>query len=114
MANFPTLTRVPVYPLGETGEDSVIRSSSEAGYETTRPRFTKNRKTFKLSYEGLVSSDKIALNTFYDTTCGSGSAIFTWIHPETSTSYNVRFTKPLEFSLVALGFYSVDIELKVV
>ena len=49
MANlsFPNVT-APEYPLKETFEDNLIKSSMENGVVKTRPRFTKVRRSFEL------------------------------------------------------------------
>lgn len=112
MAAFPTLSKVPAYPLGEESEDAVIRSSSEAGYQITRPRFTKVRRKFEVKYEDCTQTDKNSLDTFYYTTLGNGSAIFQWTHPQTSEVINVRFAKPIKSSLAFDNHYNIEFTLE--
>ena len=111
MAAFPALSKVAAYPLDEESEDAVLRSNSEAGYQTTRPRFTRVRRKFTVKYEGCTKSDKTLLDTFYYTTLSNGSAIFQWMHPQTSSVINVRFAKPIKFSLVFNNHYNIEFSL---
>lgn len=115
MAVFPTLSINPSYPLDETREDSVIRSIFEGGYEYTRPRFTRIRRTWTLKYELLSQADKDALDNFLVTVRGGADA-FLWTHPVTNQTYNVRFVKPPTFSLSKYADgshrYDVTIELR--
>lgn len=112
MSAFPTLSKVPAYPLDEESEDAVLRSSSEAGYQTTRPRFTRVHRKFSVKYEGSPQADKNLLDTFYYITLGNGSAIFQWTHPQTSSVINVRFAKPIKFSLTFDNHYNIEFSLE--
>lgn len=111
MPIFPTLSQKPEYPLSEEREDSTIRSQFEGGYEHTRPRFTRIRKTFGLKYSMLPDADKTTLDDFITTVKGSADA-FTWTHPKYGTQHNVRFTKPPKFEYVQHGYWNVEIELR--
>lgn len=90
MSVFPTLSRSPIYPLDEHPEDDVIRDQSEAGYETTRPRFTRVRWVWpSIKYEGMSQADKDTLDAFY---IANRASIFQWTHPKTGLAKNVRFS----------------------
>ena len=111
MATWPTLSKQPVYPLEETTPDALIKSEAEAGYVTTRPRFTRARRTFKLTYRGLTDADKALLDTFFFTSTSRGSLVFVWANPINSTSYNVRI-KPISWQSVRYNQWAADIELE--
>lgn len=111
MANFPTLSLNSYYPIDEEREDSVIRSKFEGGYEQTRQRFTRLRRTWSLVYKTLTPADKTALDDFMVTVKG-GADSFNWTHPVTSTVYAVRLEKPLKFSYVSKDLYDVEMTLK--
>ena len=87
---FPTLSTKPMVSPTPQREDMVIRDSSEAGYETTRPRFTRNRITFDVTHRGCTQADVDALDAYFVGDAAHGSAIFSWTHPDTSVAYNVR------------------------
>lgn len=92
MPTFPSLTKRPTYPLEEEREDATIRSSFEAGYEHTRPRFTRNRKMWKVKYKNMGATDKATLDSFV-TTVREGSDAFTWTNPQDNVAYTVRFAQ---------------------
>lgn len=111
MTAWPSIQK-PSYDLSEKPEDTVIRSEFDAGYEITRPRFTRNRATFGLSWNAMKAADKTALDVFYKTTTVNGSLYFTWTHPDDGASHTVRFTGPPEYSLIAVGLWRVSVTLR--
>ena len=114
MANFPTLSRSPSFPLAPDGEieDSTLRSQFEAGYELTRPRFTRARRSWGVRYPVVSSADKALLVAFEQTTVRGGADSFSWTHPITSTVYSVRFAGPLKYAQFAIGKWSVEFMLR--
>ena len=62
--SFPDVT-APEYPLKETFEDNLIKSSMENGVVKTRPRFTKVRRSFELEWSLLDNDSKDALEQFF-------------------------------------------------
>ena len=111
MAVFPTLSVNPDYPIKERREDSTLRSDFEGGYEHTRPRYTRTRKSFTLRYKALPTTDKDTLDNFLDTVKG-GADSFIWTHPVYNTQHEVRFVKPPEFEYVGYGLWNVELELR--
>jgi len=117
MPTFPTLTKRPTYPLEEEREDATIRAPFEAGYEHARPRFTRNRKVWKVKYKNMGATDKATLDTFV-TTVREGSDSFTWTNPQNDTSYTVtflqipRFTCNLRLSTTGVSYFDVEFVLK--
>jgi len=111
MANFPVLSRNPSYPFEEQHEENTIRSQFEAGYEQTRPRFTRMRKTFTLKYELMSSTDKEAVENFYIQQKG-GAGSFSWTHPLTNNTHTVRFAEPPKFENVVRDFWNITIKLR--
>lgn len=112
MANFPTLSRNPSYPIEEESENMIIKDSSEAGYEVSRPRFTKRRKTWNLVYNALPTADVSTLDTFFIGTAGYGSTIFSWTNPADSASYNVRFSTPPKVNYITNDLCNLSFSLK--
>lgn len=100
MSNFPTLSRDPEYPIKISREDSVIKSEFTAGYQVTRQRYTRVRKIFEVSYPFLDSTDAESIMDFVDTTTHGGADSFSWVNPEDSVTYTVRFEKPPEFEAI--------------
>ncbi len=98
MAEFPTLYRRGTElhnPIVGAFDDTVahdpaIRSLSEGGYVTSRARFTRIPRKWTVGYNWVSKANKDTLKAFeVDRRGGSGS--FTWINPEDSTTYTVRF-----------------------
>lgn len=94
MPAFPTLSRNPSYPIDPDGvlEDMVIRSDPKSGYEQTRPRFTRARRSFGVNYVGLDAADEALLRAFEITTLRNGADSFTWTHPISGAAYTVRLS----------------------
>ncbi len=111
MASFPTLSVTCSFPISEEREDATIRSGYEAGYEHTRPRFTRVRMKFGVKYEKMNIDDKEDLEDFIDTV-REGADIFTWTHPQTSASFDVRFDPIPKFELVAHNIWKCEFGLK--
>lgn len=113
MPTFPTLSVAPNYPLSPDGdlEDASLRSSSEAGYTQTRPRFTRNRRSFGLEYE-LNPTDESALRTFEATTLRNGADVFEWQHPIRGTTHSVQLSGPIQWSHVSFELTKARFTLK--
>lgn len=115
MAAFPTLSRAPSYPLDPDGEveDVIMRSQAEAGYEQTRPRSTRARRNFGLSYQNIPDADIATLRAFEITTLHNGADSFTWTHPLSGTTYAVRLAAPIRYAHTrASGFGDVSMNLR--
>lgn len=115
MANtFPTLTAIQAVPMTEELEDATIRPPFEAGYEHTRPRFTRSRKTWSVKYEYMTNTDKTTLDAFV-TTVRQGADSFSWTNPQDSTTYTVRFLTLPRYELVLNrdgGFWNLEFQLR--
>jgi phage-related protein len=113
MAAFPTLTRGPIYPLSPDGdlEDAALRSDFTAGYEQTRPKFTRARRSFGLSYR-LEDADVATLRAFELTTLVNGSDAFVWTHPLRATSHTVRLTAPIKYGKSSFGLTDVSFTIR--
>jgi phage-related protein len=115
MPTFPTLNMLPTFPLDEQREDATIRSSFEAGYEHTRPRFTRVRYTWSVSYKMLPASDKSTLETFV-TTVREGADSFSWTNPVDSTTHTVKFIQIPKYSCVLqnedTSYFDCDFQLR--
>lgn len=104
--------QAPSYPLAITPEDAVIRTEFDAGYQQTRPRFTRNRKTWGLKWTAMPEADWVTLLNFFVSTLANGAGITDWTIPGTSSVYAVRFTKPPVASVVAPNIYQVEVEIR--
>ena len=104
MSNFLGLSKGPSLPLDPDGvmEDAVLRTPTEAGYVQTRPRYTRPRLMWGLNYNVLPDSDIAILKNWEQVTIRNGSDVFTWQHPTTLVSYDVRLAGPVKYSRTGL------------
>ena len=112
MATWPNI-ETPNLPLEEVGRLSTVRSPYEAGYVNTRPRWTRARRSFVLTWNALSSSGFSTLRAFFEETVRGGGDSFTWTHPVTSTSYTVRFAQDeLRFTAILGDRYRGSVTLE--
>ena len=111
MASFPSsVCGYPLYPLEESYVDAVIRVQVESGYEQTRARFTRQRRTWSNVRYVMATTVKDTLSGFYSTTIGGGADAFDW-NPTDATTYTVRFSGPIQFTLVVPGYWQAEFSL---
>lgn len=114
MANFPALTRTvgrTIDPDGEI-EDVVIRSPQTSGYEQTRPRSTRARRNWGISYPALSNTDVSTLKTFEITTLRNGADSFNWTHPVSGTVYVLRLASPINYRRMNKDHTAVAIKMR--
>lgn len=93
MVAFVTLSRAPAWPLSPDGapvEGSVISGSSQGGYEVTRPRYTRQRREWGVSFRNLSLADIEDFRDFWSGDIANGSGAFDWTHPVTDEVVSVR------------------------
>jgi len=114
MANFPTLSVSPVYPLSPDGDlsDVIIRSEVQGGYELTRPRATRSRGIFGFNYFAMPVADYATLRSFESATLKNGADSFTWIHPVRKTTHTVRLTGPIKYANPDCNLFNASFEVK--
>ena len=110
--NWPSTLPNPLYPLAVTREDNVLRSNKDAGYEQTRRRYTRERKSYDLSWTAMRAADRNTIANFYDNETADGSLSFMWTHPIEGTTAEYRFTGPIKESLSNPGLYEVSCQIK--
>lgn len=92
MPAFPTLPVSPNLPIPNQAVDATIRSQAEKGYAQTRPRYTRKQQVFgPIKYNVLLQTEKDLIEAHDDLV--GGWSIFTWTHPKTGTTHNVRFAE---------------------
>ena len=113
---FPTLTAQPAYPIGVEQLDSVVRTPFEAGYVQTRRRYTRQPRKFTIHYPFMSATDRGTLDTHFNVEGAGGAAAFDWINPENTTTYSVRYSRPIVYSMFTKVrgeiYSSCDIELE--
>jgi len=90
---YPTLASKPQLPIQQKYVDATIRSApTEIGYEITRARNNRTRREWTVKYDLMTAADFALLEDFAMNTVQMGAEIFTWTHPATGVTYNVRFS----------------------
>ena len=112
MSSYPLLSTPPSYPLKEIIEDRALKGKSEAGYITTRYKYTRQNVSFEVNYSMLTDADKALLRDFYDDVETVDS--FTWTDPYTNVSYAVRFDTVPTFDLVDNNKHECEFLLRVI
>lgn len=97
--------------LEETTPDPAIRSEFEDGSVQTRPRFTRMRRRWTLSWANIHKTQYEELSNFYRSRKG-GSLSFTWTNPMNGGVYTVRFVGELTAKTTEVDFYSVAVNLE--
>lgn len=109
---WPSSIVAPEFPLAETPEDAVIRSTMEDGTQKTRPRFTRNRMTYELTWSSMPEKQKQDLETFLRSETKNGSKIFNWTHPSSGKTIEVRFAEMPKFILKVKNYWQVSVKLQ--
>jgi len=108
MANWPSIA-TPSTLTDRTRKDQ-IKTDFAAGYVQSRPKWTRSRKIFDLSWKAMSTGDKTTLETFFENNVGD---TFTWTYPDSGTTYTVRFSDDeLSFKYVPVGHWQIDITLE--
>ena len=108
---FPELSRAFALRQTEQPIDPTLRDSYENGMESTRARWTRNRRSFALSVDYLTADDKALLDVFYETTVAFGALPFLITDPrnlESPQTYTVRFAALPKY--VDAGWIGADSE----
>ena len=84
------LENCPSFPFTHTKTDQPIKSIMQNGYTMIRPRFTKERSTYSLSWLYLSETDKKSLEDMETALLGVTS--FTWYYeyPSSTSGANSR------------------------
>ena len=97
--------------INERMADPAIRTEFETGIVHTRPRFTRIRRVWELTWDTLLNNDYQALKDFYFQNLGGGMN-FDWTHPLENESYNVRFKDELRADSESAWLWKVTIVLE--
>ena len=79
--------------------DPTVRTEAEAGYVSSRARFTRTPRKWQLRFDMTTAANKATIEAFV-TSMGVGGASFTWAEP-LGTNVVVRFAAPPTYAPVA-------------
>jgi phage-related protein len=97
--------------MDEVTENPAIRTEMESGIVQTRPRFTRTRRKWQLSWDYMGGSSYRTLRSFYQEARG-GSTSFMWTHPTEQLSFTVRFNSEIESSNQSYDYWRVTVSIE--
>ncbi len=92
----PSLSRAPDFVTTRKAEDGTVSDPAESGYVSTRPRFTRIRRTFAVSYKNLVAEDVRVLDQFEISTVQGKAGAFYMPNLAPNGSFEFPATLPGE------------------
>jgi len=117
MANvWPTASSFPQKPLLAGAQESdpqgvLIRTEMEVGPPKVRQRSTAGYERHTYTFR-MTTTNKVAMKTFFASTCSHGAEIFEWDHPETATTEDWRFVSPPVYIPLGNSVYDCMVELE--
>jgi hypothetical protein len=106
---WPSTLPAPLYGIKEESYLPQIRTEMDANYVQSRPRSTRMRRKWTMSFV-LSEAQWATLETFFFTYLGS---IFTWSHPVTATTHSCRFTGDnISNSIEIPGYRHIDLSIE--
>ena len=104
----------PLYTtIEQISRRETLRSPYESGYVQTRTKFTRNIKSWTLSWEHMTKASHTSLTQFFEDTVHAGASSWNWHNPLSGTTYEVRFMEDdLKFTNYGRDYFrgSVKIE----
>lgn len=98
MTTFPTLTAKPHIVMPTEDENPALSSETVNGMVITRPRFTRIKSKWQVTYPYITDLELTSLKVFYRSVLG-GSGNFFW-DDEFGNTYDVRFLSVLSHSSI--------------
>jgi hypothetical protein len=74
-----------------TYRNATLHTPFAAGWVQTRTRHARQIRSWRVLYDAMDQDDLDTLVTFWRDTAIGGAVAWTWEHPETSASHQVRF-----------------------
>jgi len=87
----------------KTTEDDTIKDQAESGYVSTRPRFTRARRTWKINVRNLVAEDIRALDEFFMSSSYAARGGNSFLYPNLLPNWSFEFPA-LNASDLVLGW----------
>lgn len=88
---FPSLSRQPSMDTSKKIEDDTIRDAAESGYVSTRPRFTRVRRTWAFNVRNLVAEDMRALDEFFMSPSYAARGGNSFLYPNLLPNWSFEF-----------------------
>ena len=109
---WPNNLPLPGTDFSEKYERPLIKSEKDAGYEQTRPRHTRTRRTFEFTLK-ITLEEKDSITDFFENSTAFGGESFYWTHPIDNEDIDVRLDQDsVDFQRISAFLRSVKIKLK--
>jgi phage-related protein len=108
MPTFPS-NLIPQFPINEATVYNTLKTDIPYGPSLRRRKWSSNvkKRMFDLKFHAMPKKEMQLLISFYVSMSGTLTS-FTWVHPETSTSYTVRFSND-SLSMEEIGEDAFDV-----
>ncbi len=93
----------------------ILRSKDSAGYEHTRPKFTRTRRIYKLHWAALTLAQVETITDFFEDDTKFGGEAFNFTIPDSSPPVTIEVrlnTDEIMFNWVSADYRSVSLEFK--
>lgn len=119
MIYFPNIS-APSYPLKVKIENNSLASKFEDGTLQSRPKFTRSRRTFTVSWQSLKQEEYLILDDFIRNVVRYSAETFYWKNPATYNIRNgigeeyveVRIVNVGDATMNVLNYWSIDLTLE--
>lgn len=111
MSTFPS-NLIPDFPITESTVFNTLKTDIKYGPNARRRKWNSGikRRVFDVKFNKVTASEMVLLSNFYNSMNGDLDS-FTWVHPETSVSYTVKFSNDnLSFEEEAEGIFSCGVQ----
>lgn len=88
---FPSLSRQPSMDTSKKIEDDTIRDPMEQGYQATRPRGTRARRTWPFNVRNLVAEDIRSLDEFFMSPAYAARGGNSFLYPNLLPNWSFEF-----------------------
>jgi len=113
MANYPSISELPVEPMPTPYKDTTLISDTEADYIRSRSRTSRVIRRRSVRYNRMTGTSFATIETFFVTTVKGSADTFVWADPITATSLTVRFVKDsFRPEKLSTGQYNLTFELE--
>jgi len=114
MASWPTTLPQELIEdnFEETLQSLIISTDMEVGPPKTRKRLTANSTPVKGSII-VTKAQRAIFNTFFHSTIAGGAIKFTWVHPITGITANIKIISPPTITSLSGGYFKIDLNMHI-
>jgi hypothetical protein len=88
LPQYPTLASMTLQP-----QSTMVETAVTQGRARRRPLYTSAKRSYPVQLEPITATQLATFESFYETTCLSGTQYFSWLEPLYLTAATVQFSK---------------------